>query len=404
MKKTWLAGSVAAGVILFAAGASAQVSDDVIKVGVLNDQSSIYADAAGKGSVELARMAAADWGGKLLGKPIEVITADHQNKADIAVSIARQWYDQDKVDMIVDLANSAVALAVQEVTRERKRVMIASSVGTSALTNKACSPYGIHYTYDTYSLANSTARAVVKSGGDSWFFVTADYSFGYTLEQDATNVINELGGKVVGRARHPLNTADMSSYLLQAQASKSKVVGFANASGDTINAIKQAVEFGVPQGGQKLAALLFQIVDVHAVGLKHAQGIYLTEAFYWDLNDETRAFSKRFFDKMGRMPTMVQAGVYSSVMHYFKAVEAAGTDDADKVMAKMREIKVNDFFAKDGYIRPDGRHVHDMYLFQIKKPEESKGPWDYYKLVATIKGEDAFIPAEKSECPLMKKG
>jgi len=333
-----------------------------------------------------------------------VITADHQNKADIAVSIARQWYDQDKVDMIVDLANSAVALAVQEVTRERKRVMIASSVGTSALTNKACSPYGIHYTYDTYSLANSTARAVVKSGGDSWFFVTADYSFGYTLEQDATNVINELGGKVVGRARHPLNTADMSSYLLQAQASKSKVVGFANASGDTINAIKQAVEFGVPQGGQKLAALLFQIVDVHAVGLKHAQGIYLTEAFYWDLNDETRAFSKRFFDKMGRMPTMVQAGVYSSVMHYFKAVEAAGTDDADKVMAKMREIKVNDFFAKDGYIRPDGRHVHDMYLFQIKKPEESKGPWDYYKLVATIKGEDAFIPAEKSECPLMKKG
>jgi branched-chain amino acid transport system substrate-binding protein len=404
MKKTWLAGSVAAGAILFAAGASAQVSDDVIKVGVLNDQSSIYADAAGKGSVELARMAAADWGGKLLGKPIEVITADHQNKADIAVSIARQWYDQDKVDMIVDLANSAVALAVQEVTRERKRVMIASSVGTSALTNKACSPYGIHYTYDTYSLANSTARAVVKSGGDSWFFVTADYSFGYTLEQDATNVINELGGKVVGRARHPLNTADMSSYLLQAQASKSKVVGFANASGDTINAIKQAVEFGVPQGGQKLAALLFQIVDVHAVGLKHAQGIYLTEAFYWDLNDETRAFSKRFFDKMGRMPTMVQAGVYSSVMHYFKAVEAAGTDDADKVMAKMREIKVNDFFAKDGYIRPDGRHVHDMYLFQIKKPEESKGPWDYYKLVATIKGEDAFIPAEKSECPLMKKG
>jgi len=402
--KNRIKAALAAGGFLVAGQAAAQVSDDVIKVGVLNDQSSIYADAAGTASVELVRMAAADMGGKLLGKPIQVLGADHQNKADIGATIARQWYDQEKVDTIVDLANSAVALAIQEITRERKRIMIASSVGTSAITNKACSPYGIHYTYDTYSLANSTARAIVEQGGDTWFFVSADYSFGQVLEQDATNVINELGGKVLGRAKHPLNSSDLSSFLLQAQASKAKVVGFANASGDTINSIKQANEFGIPQGGQKLAALLFQIVDVHAVGLKQAQSIYLTEAFYWDMNDETRAFAKRFFDKNGRMPTMVQAGLYSAVMHYFKAIEAAGTDNSDAVMAKMREIKVNDFFAKGGYIREDGRHVHDMYLFQIKKPEESKAPWDYYKLVATVKGEDAFIPAAKSECPLMKKG
>lgn len=402
--KSRLTAALAAGTFMVVGAAQAQVSDDVIKVGVLNDQSSIYADAAGLASVELTRWAAADMGGKLLGKPIQVLGADHQNKADVAATIARQWYDQDKVDTIVDLANSAVALAIQEITRERKRIMIASSVGSSALTNKACSPYGIHYTYDTYSLANSTARAVVGRGGDSWFFVSADYSFGQVLEQDATNVINELGGKVLGRAKHPLNSPDLSSFLLQAQASKAKVVGFANASGDTINSIKQATEFGIPQGGQLLAALLFQIVDVHAVGLKQAQGIYLTEAFYWDMNDETRAFSKRFFDKFNRMPTMVQAGLYSAVMHYFKAVEAAGTDNADAVMAKMREFRVNDFFAKGGVIREDGRHVHDMYLFQVKKPEESKAPWDYYKLVATVKGEDAFIPPAKSECPLLKKG
>mgnify|MGYP001182283859 FL=1 len=392
-----------AAALLAAVPAAAQVSDDAVKVGVLNDQSSIYADAAGVGSVELARMAAADVGGRLLGKEIQILSADHQNKADIAATIARQWYDAEKVDAIVDLANSAVALAVQEVARERKRIMIASSVGTSALTNKACSPYGIHYTYDTYSLANSTARAVVGRGGDSWFFVTADYSFGHTLEQDATNVVQALGGKVLGHARHPLNTTDFSSFLLQAQASGAKVVGLANASGDTITAIKQANEFGIPQGGQSIAALLFQIVDVHAVGLQQAQGIFLTEAFYWDLNDETRAFSKRFFDRMGRMPTMVQAGLYSALRHYFKAIEAAGTDAADPVMEKMREIPVNDFFAKGGYIRKDGRHVHDMYLFQVKAPEESKGAWDYYKLIATVKGEDAFIPPSKSECPLLRK-
>ena len=392
-----------AAALLAAVPAAAQVSDDAVKVGVLNDQSSIYADAAGVGSVELARMAAADVGGRLLGKEIQILSADHQNKADIAATIARQWYDAEKVDAIVDLANSAVALAVQEVARERKRIMIASSVGTSALTNKACSPYGIHYTYDTYSLANSTARAVVGRGGDSWFFVTADYSFGHTLEQDATNVVQALGGKVLGHARHPLNTTDFSSFLLQAQASGAKVVGLANASGDTITAIKQANEFGIPQGGQSIAALLFQIVDVHAVGLQQAQGIFLTEAFYWDLNDATRAFSRRFFDRMGRMPTMVQAGLYSALRHYFKAIEAAGTDAADPVMEKMREIPVNDFFAKGGYIRKDGRHVHDMYLFQVKTPAESKGPWDYYKLISTVKGEDAFIPPSKSECPLLRK-
>lgn len=381
----------------------AQVSDDVIKVGVLNDQSSIYADAAGIGSVELAKMAAADVGGTLLGKKIEIVSADHQNKTDIAASIARRWYDVEQVDIIVDLANSAVALAVQELARDRKRIMIASSVGTSALTNEACSPYGIHYTYDTYSLANSTARAVVERGGDTWFFVTADYSFGHAFERDATAVIQEVGGTVLGAVRHPLNTTDFSSFLLQAQGSGAKVVGLANASGDTITAIKQANEFGIPQGGQDIAALLFQLVDVHAVGLEQAQGIFLTEAFYWDLNDETRAFSKRFFEKMNRMPTMVQAGLYSAVMHYFKAVEAAGTDAADPAMEKMRSIKVNDFFAKGGYIREDGRHVHDMYLFQVKKPEESNGPWDYYKLIATVKGEDAFIPPSKSKCPLLKR-
>ncbi len=382
---------------------AAQISDDVVKVGVLNDQSSIYADAAGIGSVELAKMAAADVGGVLLGKKIEVVSADHQNKTDIAASIARRWYDVEQVDIIVDLANSAVALAVQELARERKRIMIASSVGTSALTNEACSPYGIHYTYDTYSLANSTARAVIERGGDSWFFVTADYSFGHAFERDATAVIQELGGTVLGAVRHPLNTTDFSSFLLQAQGSGAKVVGLANASGDTITAIKQANEFGIPQGGQDIAALLFQLVDVHAVGLEQAQGIFLTEAFYWDLNDETRAFSRRFFEKMSRMPTMVQAGLYSAVMHYFKAIEAAGTDAADSVMEKMRSIKVDDFFAKDGYIRKDGRHVHDMYLFQVKKPEESSGQWDYYKLIATVKGEDAFIPPSKSKCPLLKQ-
>src|SRR5690606_1651306 len=276
--------------------------------------------------VELAKMAAADVGGTLLGKKIEIVSADHQNKTDIAASIARRWYDVEQVDIIVDLANSAVALAVQELARDRKRIMIASSVGTSALTNEACSPYGIHYTYDTYSLANSTARAVVERGGDTWFFVTADYSFGHAFERDATAVIQEVGGTVLGAVRHPLNTTDFSSFLLQAQGSGAKVVGLANASGDTITAIKQANEFGIPQGGQDIAALLFQLVDVHAVGLEQAQGIFLTEAFYWDLNDETRAFAKRFFEKMNRMPTMVQAGLYSAVMHYFKAVEAAGTD------------------------------------------------------------------------------
>jgi branched-chain amino acid transport system substrate-binding protein len=392
-----LAGCLAAG------AASAQLSDNVIKIGVLNDQTSLYADAAGKASVEVARWAAEDFGGKVGDVRIEVIGADHQNKADVAAQIAKRWIDQEKVDVIADFANSAVALAIQEIGREKKRVSLISSAGSSAITGKACSPYVAQWTYDTYALANSTASAVVKTGKDSWFMIAADYTFGHALEADARGVVERMGGKMLGGVHHPLNTQDYSSYLLQAQASKAKVIGIANTASDLTNTIKQAAEFGIVSGGQSLAAFLMQINDVNALGLQAAQGLLLTEAFYWDMNDETRAFGRRFFDKFGRMPTMVQAGLYSAVTHYLKAVAAAGTDQADAVMAKMRAIPVNDFFAKNGHLREDGLHIHDMYLFQVKKPSESKQPWDFYTLVATIKGEDAFLPADKSECPLLKK-
>lgn len=388
---------------LVSTAASAQISDKILKIGVLNDQSSIYADAAGKASVEVARWAAEDFGGKVGDARIEIITADHQNKADVAAQIAKRWIDEEKVDVIADFANSAVALAVNEIGREKKRISLISSAGSSAITGKACSPYVAQWAYDTYALANSTASAVVKGGKDSWFFITADYTFGHALENDASGVIKSMNGKILGSVKHPLNTQDFSSYVLQAQASKAQVIGIANTASDLTNTIKQAAEFGIVRGGQSLAAFLMQINDVKALGLDAAQGLMLTEAFYWDMNDETRAFAKRFFDKFGRMPTMVQAGLYSAVSHYLKAVAAAGTDDADAVMAKMRAMPVNDFFAKNGRLREDGLHIHDMYLFRVKKPSESKGPWDFYTLVATIKGDDAFLPASKSLCPLLKK-
>jgi branched-chain amino acid transport system substrate-binding protein len=401
MIKVWLAGWLTG--CMLAGSAAAQISDNVVKIGVLNDQSSIYADAAGKASVEVVRWAVQDFGGKVARVPIEVVGADHQNKADVGAQIARRWLDEDHVDVVADFGNSAVALAVQEIGQQKKRISLISSAGSSAITGKACSPYVAQWTYDTYALANSTASAAVKAGKDTWFMITLDYTFGQALQADVSKVVTRMGGKMLGSVRHPLNTADFSSYLLQAQASKAKIIGIANTASDLTNTVKQASEFGIVSGGQSLAAFLIQIVDVHALGLQAAQGMLLTEAFYWDMNDETRTWSKRFFDKFRRMPTMVQAGLYSATLHYLKSVAAAGTDQADAVMAKMRSIPVNDFFAKNGHLREDGLHIHDMYLFQVKKPSESRYPWDYYNLVGTIKGEDAFLPASESQCPLLKR-
>ncbi len=382
--------------------ASAQISDDVVKIGVLTDMSSLYADATGKGSLAAVQMAVADYGSKVKGKPVEVIAADHQNKPDVGINIARNWYDNEKVDAIFDVPTSSVALPVSALTREKNRININSGGGSSDITGVACSPNTVHWTYDTYALSNVAGKAMVKRGEDTWFFVTADYAFGMALERDAANVVKESGGKVLGNVRHPLNSSDFSSFLLQAQASKAKVIGLANAGGDTTNALKQASEFGITQGGQKMIALLQEITDTHALGIKATQGLIVTDAFYWDMNDETRAFSKRFYEKVGHMPTMIQAGLYSATMHYLKAIEAIGTDEAPKVMAQMRATPINDFFAKGGKIRIDGRMVHDMYLFEVKKPEESKGEWDLYKLLATVPGDEAFRPLDKGGCPLVK--
>jgi len=399
-----LAAAVAAGLAFAASGgvANAQISDDVVKIGVLTDMSSLYADATGKGSLVAVQMAVDDYGGKVKGKPVEVISADHQNKPDVGVNIARNWYDNDKVDAIFDVPTSSVALPISMLTREKNRININSGGGSSDITGAACSPNTVHWTYDTYALSNVAGKAMVQRGEDSWFFITADYAFGAALERDAANVVKETGGKVLGGVRHPLNSSDFSSYLLQAQASKAKVVALANAGGDTTNALKQASEFGLMKGGQKLIALLLEITDVHSLGLKDAQGLILTDAFYWDHDDETRAFSKRFLDKVGNMPTMIQAGLYSATMHYLKAIEAIGTDEAPKVMEQMRAMPINDFFARNGKIRIDGRMVHDMYLFEVKKPEESKGEWDLYKLLATVPGDEAFRPLDKGGCPLVK--
>jgi branched-chain amino acid transport system substrate-binding protein len=382
--------------------ASAEISGDVGKIGVLNDMSGLYADISGPGSVEAARMAIADFGGLVAGKKIELISADHQNKPDIGSSIANQWLGNDGVDAIVDVPTSSVALAVQEVARNKSKVFLISGAAASDLTGKACSPTAVHWTYDTIALANGTGSAVVKAGGDTWFFITADYAFGHALERDTAKVVQENGGKVLGSVKAPLNTADFSSFLLQAQNSKAKIIGLANAGGDTINSIKQAGEFGIVEGGEKLAGLLVFITDIHSLGLQAAHGLQLTSAFYWDQTDETRAWSKRFFEKMKRQPTMVQAGVYGAVMHYLAAIKATGSDDAMTVVKQMKATPVSDFMTKNGKIREDGTLVRDMYLFEVKSPAESKGAWDYYKQISVIPGEEAFKLPGPDQCPLVK--
>jgi branched-chain amino acid transport system substrate-binding protein len=386
---------------------SAMALDKTIKIGVLNDQSGLYADVTGPNSVLAAQMAIEDSGLTAKGWKIDVVVGDHLHKPDVGVNIARQWFDRDKVDVIVDVPTSSVGLAVNNIVREKNGVYLNSGTGSSDLTNSQCSPNTIHWAYDTYLLANGTGSALVKSGGDSWFFLTADYAFGSALERDTTQALTSLGGKVIGSVRHPLNTSDFSSFLLQAQASKAKVIGLANAGGDTINAIKQASEFGIVAGGQKLAGLLMFITDVQSLGLNGANGLNFTEPFYWDLNDNTRAFSKRFQDraKNKSMPTTVHAGVYASLLHYFKVIEAAGGNSHDglKIVDKMKETPTDDILFGKGTIQPNGRKIHDAYLFEVKKPNESKGPWDYYKVVATIPANQAFTPLDKSPCSLLKK-
>jgi branched-chain amino acid transport system substrate-binding protein len=397
-------GPIAAGVALafstaFAADAQ-QVSDNLVKIGILNDQSGVYADFGGKWSVEAARMAVEDFGGKVLNLPIEIINADHQNKPDVASGIARQWYDTDKVDAIMELTTSSVALAVQGISKDKKKINIVTGAATTDLTGKQCSPYGFHWAYDTRALAVGTGGALVDQGGKKWFFLTADYAFGYSLEEETSKYVKSKGGQVVGAVRHPLSANDFSSFLLQAQASGANIVGLANAGLDTANAIKGAAEFGIVQGGQRLAALLFTLAEVHGLGLKAAQGLVLTEGYYWDLDDQSRGFAKRFMERTGRMPNMIHSGTYSAVTQYLKAVQAAGTDATEAVAGKLHELPVDDFFARKGKVLANGRMVHDMYLFQVKKPEESKGPYDYYKHLSTIPGDQAFATAQESGCTL----
>jgi branched-chain amino acid transport system substrate-binding protein len=395
-----------AAALALTAPASAQIepflSGNVVKIGVLTDMSSIYADIGGSGSVEAARMAIADFGGSVNGKRIELITAYHHNKPDLGAAIANQWFGNDGVDAIADVATSSVALAIQEVAHSRNKVLLISGAAASDLTGRACSPTSVHWTYDTVALANGTGGAVVRSGGDTWFFITADYAFGLDLERDTAKVIKQNGGSVLGSARAPLMTADFSSFLLQAQASKAKIIGLANAGGDTINSIKQAAKLGIVEGGQKLAGLLLFISDIHSLGLQTAHGLQLTSAFYWDQNEETRTWSKRFFDRMKREPTMVQAGVYGSIMHYLAAIKATGTADGPTVVKQMKATPVNDFMTKNGKIREDGTLVRDMYLFEVKNPSESKGPWDYYKQLAVLPGEEAFKPLGPNECSMSR--
>jgi branched-chain amino acid transport system substrate-binding protein len=395
----------AAAACAFGGAAQAQISDGIVKIGVMNDMSGLYSDITGPGSLSAARMAVEDYvkatGSKL---KIEVVGADHQNKPDVGSNVARQWFDTDKVDMIADVPTSSVGLAVAKIASDKGKLHVNSGSATSDLSGKACNANTIHWAYDTWMLANGTGKAIVKSGGDTWFFLTADYAFGHALERDTEAVVLKNGGKVVGKVRTPFPTQDFSSFLLQAQASKAKIIGLANAGGDTTNSIKQAAEFGITRGGQNLAGMLVFLPDIHSLGLNVAQGLMLTETFYWDLNDQTRAWTKRFAAANGRKhPSMVQAGVYSSVIHYLKAVEAAKTDDGTKVAAKMKELPTDDVLFGKGSVRPDGRKIHPAYLFQVKKPSESKGPYDYYKLVATIPANEAFRPLSESECPLVKK-
>ena len=394
-------GACVSALALLSGAAQAEISGNTVKIGVLNDQSGLYADLAGQGSVEAARMAVEDFGA-LEGATIEVLSADHQNKPDVGSNIVRQWIDVEGVDVIVDVPTSSVALAVNEITKEKDRVFLVSGAASTQLTGEACSPTTVHWAYDTYALAVGTGRAMVQEGGDSWFFITADYAFGHQLEKDTADVVKAEGGEVLGSVRHPLSTADFSSYLLQAQGSGAKVIGLANAGTDTTNAIKQANEFGITQAGQQLASLLMFLTDINALGLEVAQGLVMTTGFYWDMNDETRAWSERFNERVGQMPTMVQAGVYSAVSHYLKAIKAIGGDEAVAVVDQMKATPVKDFFAPNGKIRADGRMVHDMYLAQVKTPDESKGKWDYLNILRTIPGDQAFLPLEQSACPLVK--
>jgi branched-chain amino acid transport system substrate-binding protein len=405
MKTSSLALGAGLALALLSGAAHAQFSDGAIKIGVLNDGSGLYADLTGPGSAVAARMAAEDFGAAAKGMKVEILYADHQNKPDVGSTTVQRWFDVDKVDAIADVPTSSVALALSELIRSRNKVFLNSGAAASDLTGAKCSPNTVHWTYDTWALANGTGKAMVKAGGDSWFFLTADYAFGHALERDTEALVLGNGGKVVGKVRHPLSTTDFSSFLLQAQASKAKVIGLANAGGDTTNSIKQASEFGIVRGGQKLAGLLVFATDVHGLGLKTAQGLILTESFYWDQNDATRAFSKRFAPQYKNlMPTMVHAGVYGAVLHYLKAVEALKSDeDGAKVVAKMKEMPTDDPLFGKGTIRADGRKIHPMYLFEVKKPEESKGPWDYYKLVSTIPADQAFRPLNEGGCPLVTK-
>jgi len=394
--------SVAIAGALLASQAYAQ-SPEPFRIGALVDMSGIYSAHGGPGMVTAVQMAVEDFGGKVLNRPIEVLSANYQNKVDIAAARAREWYDRDNVNMIIESTDSAAALALQKLGVDKKKVTIFAGSASSALTNAECSPYGVHYVYDTYALSHGTGLAITKAGGDSWFFITADYAFGHALEKDTAEVVKQNGGKVVGSVRAPLNSSDFSSYMLQAQASKAKVIGLANAGTDTQNSVRTASEFGITQGGQKLATLLVFLHDIKGMGLKVAQGLQFTNGFYWDRDEESRAFAQKFFARHKGMPSMVQAGAYSATMHYLKAVAAAGTDNADAVSAKMKEAPINDFFAKNGKIRADGRMVHDMYLAEAKKPSDSKGEWDLLKINAIIPGDQAFRPLSESACPLVKK-
>ena len=408
MRKWWpqslvLAGCVLAATLIPGIG-NAQYRGGTIKIGVLNDQSGLYADIAGTASVWMARKAVEDFGAAAKGMKVEIIGGDHQNKPDIGLSIARQWFDVDKVDAIADVPTSSVALAINELTRDKNKVFLAVGPATSDLTGKACSPNTVHWIYDTWALANGTGNAIVKRGGDTWFFLTADYAFGYALERDTEAVVVKSGGKVLGKVRHPFPGTDFSSFLLQAKASKAKIIGLANAGGDTINSIKQASEFGIVEGGQKLAGLLIFINDIHALGLKTAQGLIFTDPWYWDQNDTNRAFAREYFAALGRMPGYTVVGVYSAVIHYLRAVEALGSHaDGKAVIAKMKELPTEDRLMGKGNVRVDGRKIHPMYLFEVKTPEESMAPWDYYKQLATIPAEEAWRPLDQSECPLVKK-
>ncbi len=400
----WTGAALALGLAFAGPAVAQEKADGPIRIGVLTDMSGLFADISGPGAVAAVRMAVEDFGGKLLDRPIEVLIADHQNKADIGMAVAREWMDEKNVVMIADLMNSAVALAVMDLTKTKNRIAIVNGASTSVITNEKCTPNSIHYTWDTFSIGKGTANAVVKRGGDTWALLVADFAYGHQLAQDSRRFVEQAGGKIVSEVRHPINTSDFSSFLLQADNTSAKVVALANGGADTINAIKAAAEFGVGRRGKnQIVGLAINLNDTRALGLEAAQGLLLTEAFYWDRTDESRAWSKRFLEKFGKMPTSTQAGNYSSTMHYLKAVQAAGTLDTATVMAKMRDTPVNDFFATNGKIRVDGRMVHDMYLMQVKKPSESKGPWDFYNILETIPGDQAFRPLAESACPLVKK-